>query len=767
MAAPPPLPLDSVENPCAVLFHGRNSFCRVLTDVKTPNKHGLGRKIILVFILGPRTGKPLHGVCNNPPPPLRYRLPRCPPHQSSRSFKLGRQRSSSGESAGESGNSTTSEEGEGLKRLSSRRPPLPAGWGLPYASPLGAAAADGGGVGGGGVGGASAEAGGKSDGSLSESDGGNPPPGGDAWGAGEGGGNGLAGGGANDADNGDSSGGGGGRLEDEVGAVDVMGAREGSSPENEVLSFEREVVGGPEDDAPLPPSPKRANSQDSVVIDDDAAAEECPPLTLEAGGDDTQLGQAGVSEGVVQEAVMPPTPVPDRGALAAGGLGQGAFVFDFGGDFLDVPQPSQRGELNLTPPPWDGDRMGSGGVFSPPLDMSPPAAPAPVVPPEVKSDGFESEGVANGRGQEASPSPGEVGEVRRGDDELGGAEEEKGRGGEKMDDTPLLLSAPEESAVEGGLVEKKIDVGGELDEGDTVGVVGELDEELIGVAEQLDEEPVGVAEELEEESIAVAGELGDETVGVAEELEDGLVEVAGELNETIGVGGESDQEIVCAAGKLDEEVIGVGGESDEERAGVGGGLDGEKAGVGGGLNDEPIGLGGEVDEETIGLDGGLGEEPSALEGGLDEETINARAAASPAASPDRDTVSDGSSLCTTGVEDARGESTGCGTSTTEASAPEQEAGRVVVSLAEGEGERADEQEALPLAHGTQGAAASAADMCIISACMAVGKGLEEAERAVGVDSVDDRGRVRISEQKSKTCGGVEGAGGAGGDAERK
>ncbi|CAM9737733.1 unnamed protein product, partial [Pylaiella littoralis] len=51
-----------------------------------------------------------------------------------KSIRIGRQRSSSVESVGESGYSTTSEEGEGLKRLTSRRPPLPAGWGLPAVS---------------------------------------------------------------------------------------------------------------------------------------------------------------------------------------------------------------------------------------------------------------------------------------------------------------------------------------------------------------------------------------------------------------------------------------------------------------------------------------------------------------------------------------------------------------------------------------------------------------------------------------------------------
>ncbi|CAM9430042.1 unnamed protein product [Scytosiphon promiscuus] len=53
---------------------------------------------------------------------------------STKSIKIGRQRSSSVESVGESGYSTTSEEGEGLKRLTLRRPPLPAGWGLPAVS---------------------------------------------------------------------------------------------------------------------------------------------------------------------------------------------------------------------------------------------------------------------------------------------------------------------------------------------------------------------------------------------------------------------------------------------------------------------------------------------------------------------------------------------------------------------------------------------------------------------------------------------------------
>lgn len=607
---------------------------------------------------------------------------------------------------------------------------------------MAATAADGGG----GIGGPSAETGGKSDGTLSESDGGNPPPEGVAWGAGEGGENGLVERGSNDADNGN---GGGGNRGDEVGAVDEMSSREGSSPENKALSFEREVVAEPDDDAPLPPSPKRANSQDSAVFDDDAAAEECPPLTLEAGVDGTPLGQVGVSTGVVQEAMMPPTPVPERGALAAGGLGQGSFVFDFGGDFLDVPQPSQRGELNLTPPPWDGEKMGSGGVFSPPLDMSPPAAPAHVAPPEVKSDGLGSKEVVNGKGEEPAPSPGVVGEVRRGDGEPGGAEEKKGRGDDKMDDTMLLLSvseglsAPEESAVEEGLVEKKVDVGGELNEG------------LIGVAEQLDEEPAGFAREVEKETFGVAGELGDRTVGVAEELEEKLIGVSGELNKNIvGVGGDSD-EIIGTAGTLDE-IIGSGRESDEE-----------KARVRGELSEEPIELGGELDEETIGLEGGLDEEPMGLGGELDAGTIKIGAAATPAVSPERGTVSDGRSLCTSGVEDAKGENAGCGTSGTEAAVQEQDAGRVIMSLAGGEGDCAEEREASPLAQGTQGAAASAADMCVISACMAVGKGLEEAERAVDVDSVDERGSVGIGEQKSKTCGGVEGAGDAGGNAERK
>ena len=623
------------------------------------------------------------------------------------------------------------------------------------------------------------EAGGKSEGTLSESDGGNPPPEGVAWGAAEGGGNGLAERGSNDADNGN---GGGGIREDELGAVDEMSAREGSSPEHKALSFEREVVAEPDDDAPLPPSPKRANSQDSAVIDDDAAAEECPPLTLEAGVDGTSLGQAGVSAGVVQEAMMPPTPVPERGALAAGGLGQGSFVFDFGGDFLDVPQPSQRGELNLTPPPWDGERMGSGGVFSPPLDTSPPAAPAPVVPPEVKSDGYRREEVVNGRGEEAAPSPGGGGEVRRSDGELGGAEEEKGRGGDKMGDTTVLLSvseglsAPEESVVDGGLVEKKVDVGGELGE-ETAGVVGGLDEGLAGVAEQLDEEltgvagglnegltgvaeqldeePTDVAGELETENFGVARELGDETVGVAEELEEKLIGVSGKINEnTVGVDGESN-EIIGTAGELDEEIVSVERESDKEKAGVADDLD-----------EETIGLGRELKEEKVGREGGLDEEPISLGGEPDEGTIKTEAAASPAVSPDRGSVSDGSSLCTSGVEVARGEGAGCVTSATEAAVQEQDAGRVVASLARGEGDCAEEREASPLTHGTQGAA-SAADMCVISACMAVGKGLEEAKRAADIDSVDERGGVGIGEKKSKTSEVVEGAGDAGGNAERK
>lgn len=707
-------------------------------------------------------------------------LPDPRPDESSRSFKLGRQRSSSGESAGESGNSTTSEEGEGLKRLSSRRPPLPAGWGLPYASNVGAAAADGS-AGGSGVGGVNAEAGGKSDGASG--DGGSTPPDGVAWGAREEGGSGLPGeGGSSDNDDG----GGDGRED----AVEGMGGREGSPPETDSLSFEREVVvGEPEDDAPLPPSPKRANSQDSTIIDDDDnAAEDCPPLTLAADIDDGG-GGAGVSVEGVQEGVMPPTPIPGRAALPGGGVAQGgAFVFDFGGDFLDVQQePSQRGERNLTPPPWDGGRIGS-GVFSPPLDMSPPVDSAPFVPAEVKSDGFAGEGVVGGREETIPTTASGDGEVRRGD-ELGGS----GEGGGKMDDTPLLStetplllvetpSLSKEkggSTVEGGLAEEKVDVGEGLVE-ERVGV----EEERIGVARGSEEERIAVAGKLdgkvdvagepdeerigELDKVTVAGELDGERIGVVEE---GRVGVAEDGDDgTMGFAGELDNERVGVGGNLNEERVGVGGELKEEVSSVANALGGEsydkKIAVGGGFNAAKTESGGDLSEEKVCLGGKLHDEVTGVGGELDEEGVEAGAAVSPAASPDGGTLSEGSSRCTSGVEDAEGESAGSGPIATEAPVEDQESGRVVVvSLAAAEGECAEQQEPLPLA---QEAAESAADRCVISACMAVGKGLEEAERtAGGVDSVDGRKGLGVGEQQSRELRGMEGLGDAGGDTERK
>lgn len=66
-ARPAPLfPLGSV-NPCAVLFTEETVFV-ACSPVSTPNKHGLGRRITVVYIFVPRTDKPLCGVCNDPVP---------------------------------------------------------------------------------------------------------------------------------------------------------------------------------------------------------------------------------------------------------------------------------------------------------------------------------------------------------------------------------------------------------------------------------------------------------------------------------------------------------------------------------------------------------------------------------------------------------------------------------------------------------------------------------------------------------------------------
>eukprot|EP00903_Cladosiphon_okamuranus_P014228 g13217.t1 len=284
---------------------------------------------------------------------------------STKSIKLGRQRSSSVESVGDTGGySTTSEEGEGLKRLTSRRPPLPAGWGqtaVSSAEPEPTAAdGDNSTVASAAAAPTAAETKPEGVGAAGGADGGSPPTVDVGWGSAA------------------AAVAAGGQDGQEGGAV--------VSSEADALMFglQAAAVGtaeardeGRDDDPPviLPPAPKRAASQDAAVTEEDDDDGGAGVVEEKRGGVDMDGDGDGDGDGGAASTAALNAKITDL-TLSADAAGLAGATSDGMMPPTPLPLPDNRGveaPLNIVAPTPTGLRKGPPSGFGGPGEPHSPS----------------------------------------------------------------------------------------------------------------------------------------------------------------------------------------------------------------------------------------------------------------------------------------------------------------------------------------------------------------------------------------------------------